>query len=399
MSIENENTEKPENSKKPEENENSGGIRPQGGESKPVEQPEEPGKPEQPGQSGESENSEKDPDPSNPNSASTEPGTGTIPDALNAEATEVREAIGKIKQEVGKIIVGQSETLELMIAAMITDGHVLLEGVPGIAKTLTSKLLARCISTDFARIQFTPDLMPTDIVGTTIFDMKRSEFYFKKGPIFSNVVLIDEINRAPAKTQAALMEVMEEAQITVDGETYAMKPPFFVVATQNPVEQEGTYKLPEAQLDRFMFKLIADYPDAAEEESVLRRFKNDFYGKQEMEIKPVIDAKKLIEYRNTVEQVFIKDELLRYIAQIVSLTRNNSDLYLGASPRASLNILKASKALALMGGRGFVTPDDIKRAAYPVLNHRLILSYEREIEGVSVHEIIEGLIRKVEVPR
>lgn len=338
--------------------------------------------------------------PTEPQSTEYQPvKSEVIPDGLSAEAIEIRKSIQAIKDEVGKVIIGQTETIELMIAAMITDGHVLLEGVPGVAKTLTSKLLARCINADFARIQFTPDLMPTDIVGTTIFDMKRSEFYFKKGPIFSNVVLIDEINRAPAKTQAALMEVMEEAQVTVDGETYVMPPPFFVVATQNPVEQEGTYKLPEAQLDRFMFKLIAEYPSMAEEEAMLMRFRTDFYGKQESEIHSVIDAATLVRYRKTVEGVFIKDELLSYIAQIVSLTRNNSDLYLGASPRASLNILKASKAMALIAGRGFVTPDDIKRAVYPVLNHRLILSYEREIEGVSVKEIIEGLIRKVEVPR
>lgn len=322
-----------------------------------------------------------------------------VPTALSAGAEEVRQAIDRIKTEVGKVIIGQAETLELMIAAMITNGHVLLEGVPGIAKTLTSKLLARCIATDFTRIQFTPDLMPTDIVGTTIFDMKRSEFYFKKGPIFSNVVLIDEVNRAPAKTQAALMEVMEEAQVTIDGETYLMPPPFFVVATQNPVEQEGTYKLPEAQVDRFMFKLNVEYPTAVEEEALLRRFRDDFYGRQEEAIHAVITADELLKYREIVEKVFIKDELLGYIARIVSQTRNNSDLYLGASPRASLSILKASKAHALISGRGFVTPDDIKRVAYPVLNHRLILSYEREIEGVTVREIIEGIIRNVEVPR
>ncbi len=346
------------------------------------------------------QNSSLENDPIKPQTAESHSIKGeAVPDGLSAEAMEIRKSIQAIKDEVGKVIIGQTETIELMIAAMITDGHVLLEGVPGIAKTLTSKLLARCITADFARIQFTPDLMPTDIVGTTIFDMKRSEFYFKKGPIFSNVVLIDEINRAPAKTQAALMEVMEEAQVTVDGETYLMPPPFFVVATQNPIEQEGTYKLPEAQLDRFMFKLIAEYPDLPEEEAMLKRFRTDFYGKQESEIHAVIDAATLVRFRKTVESVFIKDELLSYIAQIVSLTRNNSDLYLGASPRASLNILKASKAMALIAGRGFVTPDDIKRAVYPVLNHRLILSYEREIEGVSVKEIIEGLIRKVEVPR
>ena len=274
----------------------------------------------------------------------------TPPDTLSAEAMEIRATIGDIKTEIGKVIIGQSEIIELMIAAMMTNGHVLLEGVPGIAKTLTSKLLARCIKADFTRIQFTPDLMPTDIVGTTIFDMKRSEFYFKKGPIFSNVVLIDEINRAPAKTQAALMEVMEEQQVSVDGETYKMPPPFFVVATQNPVEQEGTYKLPEAQLDRFMFKLSVEYPNVDEEEAMLKRFRQDFYGDQENHIKTVVDAAKLVKYRKTVESVFIKDELLKYIAEIVSLTRNNSDLYLGASPRASINIMKASKALAFLAG-------------------------------------------------
>ncbi len=319
--------------------------------------------------------------------------------SFSLEADKVRNAVAAIKKEIGKIIIGQGEMIDLMIAALLTDGHILLEGVPGIAKTLTSKLLARSLDVDFNRIQFTPDLMPTDIVGTTIFDMKQSEFYFKKGPVFSNVVLIDEINRAPAKTQAALMEVMEEKQVTVDGVTYPMAPPFFVVATQNPVEQEGTYKLPEAQLDRFMFKLIADYPNLSEEEMMLRRFKSDFYGRQQEEVRPVVSAADLLRYRKLVEQVFIKDELISYIARIVAQTRNNSDLYLGASPRASINMLKASKALALIAGRDFVTPDDIKRSAFPVMNHRLILSYDREIEGVEIREIIESLLRKVEVPR
>jgi MoxR-like ATPase len=241
--------------------------------------------------------------------------------------------------------------------------------------------------------------MPTDIIGTTVFDMKRSEFHYKKGPIFSNVILIDEINRAPAKTQAALMEVMEEKQVSVDGQTYKLDPPFFVVATQNPVEQEGTYKLPEAQLDRFIFKLVATYPSLAEEEVMLKRFKSDFYGNREDQINAVLSGDDLLKFRKVVEQIFIKDELINYIAQIVDRTRNNSDLYLGASPRASLGILKASKALALMNGRGFVTPDDIKKAVFPVLNHRLILSYEREIEGIELKEVIESLIRKVEVPK
>ncbi len=320
-------------------------------------------------------------------------------EGLTKEAALLQATVTNIKNEIGKVIVGQDNVIELMLAALLTNGHVLLEGVPGIAKTLLSKLLAQTLQIDFARIQFTPDLMPTDIIGTTIFDMKRSEFYFKKGPIFSNVVLIDEINRAPAKTQAALMEVMQEEQITVDGETYPMSPPFFVVATQNPVEQEGTYKLPEAQLDRFMFKLLATYPTLQEETMMLDRFKNDFYGRQERDIKGVLSIESLMLHRKHVEEVHIKAELLHYIAQIVAGTRNNSDLYLGASPRASINILKTSKAIALMRGRSFVTPDDIKRVVYPVLNHRIILSYDREIEGVEMKEIVESILRKVEVPR
>jgi MoxR-like ATPase len=320
-------------------------------------------------------------------------------ESLSTEAARIQAAVSRIKAELGKVIVGQDALIELMIAALLTNGHVLIEGVPGIAKTLTSKLLAQSIKVGFARIQFTPDLMPTDIIGTTVFDMNRSEFHFKKGPIFSQVVLIDEINRAPAKTQAALMEVMEEEQVTVDGHTYPVEPPFFVVATQNPVEQEGTYKLPEAQLDRFMFKLHARYPSLAEETAMLDRFRNDFYGRQQRNVQPVIDAAELLEHRACVEAVHIKDPLLHYIASIVAGTRNNSDLYLGASPRASINILKASKALALMRGRSFVTPDDIKDSVYPVLNHRLILSYDREIEGVEMKDVIEGILRKVEVPR
>lgn len=338
--------------------------------------------------------------PQEENAVSKTPETALTPEnQLSAEAYEAGMAIDKIRKEIEKVIVGQVEIIDLMIAALLTDGHVLLEGVPGVAKTLVSKLLAKCISVDFTRIQFTPDLMPTDIIGTTVFDMKRSEFHYKKGPIFSNVVLIDEINRAPAKTQAALMEVMEEKQVSVDGHTYALAPPFFVVATQNPVEQEGTYKLPEAQLDRFIFKLVATYPSLEEEEIMLKRFKSNFYGNREDEINPVLSGEDLQRFRKVVEQIFIKDDLISYIAQIVDRTRNNSDLYLGASPRASLGILKASKALALMNGRGFVTPDDVKKAVFPVLNHRLILSYEREIEGVELKEVIESLLRKVEVPK
>jgi len=315
------------------------------------------------------------------------------------KAAEIRKKVNLIKSEIGKVIIGQGEMMEMMVAALITNGHILIEGVPGIAKTLTSKLLAKSISVDFSRIQFTPDLMPSDILGTTIFDMKQSEFYFKKGPIFNNIILIDEINRAPAKTQAALMEVMEEEQVTIDGKSYIMEKPFFVIATQNPVEQEGTYKLPEAQLDRFMFKLESDYPNADEEVSMLMRFKEDFYGKKAESVSAAVDAGFLKEARDLVEKVYIKDDLVKYIAEIVGQTRNNSDLYLGASPRASLNILKAAKAVALLTGRMFVTPDDIKKVLYPILNHRLILSYEREIEGIPKKDIIEAIVRKVEIPR
>lgn len=321
------------------------------------------------------------------------------PDIISEEAKEVQMVVRSIKAEINKVIIGQESIMEMMVIALITSGHVLLEGVPGVAKTLISKLLAKSVSVDFSRIQFTPDLMPSDILGTMIFDMKRSEFFFKRGPIFNNIILIDEINRAPAKTQAALMEVMEEEQVTMDGTKFPMNLPFFVIATQNPVEQEGTYKLPEAQLDRFMFKLETTYPSLEEEHKMLMRFQNDFYGRNENTVTSVIDADFLQNSRKLIEKVFIKEELIGYIAQIVGQTRNNSDLYLGASPRASLSIMKAAKAVALISGRMFVSPDDIKKVIYPVLNHRLILSYEREIEGISMKEIIESLIRKVEIPR
>jgi MoxR-like ATPase len=282
---------------------------------------------------------------------------------------------------------------------LFTGGHVLLEGVPGIAKTLTAKLLARTIDTGFSRIQFTPDLMPADVVGTPVFNMKTSDFSFKAGPIFSNVVLIDEINRAPAKTQAALFEVMEEKQVTVDGTTYFMGNPFFVVATQNPIEQEGTYKLPEAQLDRFVFKIILQYPSLEEEQAILRRFKNDFAGVLRETVEPVITPAEIADSQRLIEQVYIREELLDYIAAIVHNTRNNADLFLGASPRASLALMKTAKAVAAMAGRNFVTPDDIRYVSYPALNHRVILTPEREMEGYSTREVLDEIVKKIEVPR
>ncbi|MFM8486897.1 MAG: AAA family ATPase, partial [Bacteroidota bacterium] len=293
-----------------------------------------------------------------------------------------------VRSEISRVIVGQHEMLELLLAALFTGGHVLLEGVPGIAKTLAAKLLAKTVRADFSRIQFTPDLMPSDVVGTSVFNMKTSDFTFREGPIFSNIVLIDEINRAPAKTQSALFEVMEERQVTVDGITRRMSDPFFVVATQNPVEQEGTYKLPEAQLDRFLFRIILSYPGLEEEQQILRRFRDDFHGAIRESVNAVLTPADIEESRRIIEQVYIREELLTYIATIVHNTRNNPDIFLGASPRASLSLLKSAKAVAAMSGRNFVTPDDIRYVSYPVLNHRIILTPEREMEGYSTREIL-----------
>ncbi len=315
------------------------------------------------------------------------------------QLTRIRVAVERIREELGKVIIGQDEMIELLLAAIFAGGHVLVEGVPGIAKTLTAKLLARTLDVGFSRIQFTPDLMPSDVIGTTVFNMKESEFFFNAGPIFSNVILIDEINRAPAKTQAALFEVMEEHQVTVDGKTYHLEFPFFVVATQNPIEQEGTYKLPEAQLDRFLVKINIVYPSLAEEQAILRRFRNDFNIDKRQEVKTVFSAQEIKECRALVERVHIKDDLLDYIAAIVNETRHNGDLFLGASPRASLAILKMSKAIAAMRGRDFVTPDDIRFVTYPVLNHRIILTPEREMEGYETGDVIREILEKIEVPR
>lgn len=311
----------------------------------------------------------------------------------------VQERAEQVKHQIGRVIVGQEAMMDQLLVALFTGGHVLLEGVPGIAKTLTAKLLARTINSGFSRIQFTPDLMPADVVGTPVFNMKTSEFNFKAGPIFSNIILIDEINRAPAKTQAALFEVMEEYQITVDGTTYKMESPFFVIATQNPIEQEGTYKLPEAQLDRFLFKIVIDYPSLEEEKSILRRFSNDFTGALRETVQPVLSPADIADCQQRIEQVFIREELLDYIAAIVHNTRNNADLFLGASPRASLALMKTAKAAAAIQGRNFVTPDDIRYVAYPALNHRVILTPEREMEGFNTREILDDIVRKIEVPR
>mgnify|MGYP000408549517 CR=1 FL=1 len=315
------------------------------------------------------------------------------------ELMQVAATVQSIRAELGKVIIGQHKMIDLLIAGLFAGGHILIEGVPGIAKTLTAKLLAKTIAADFSRIQFTPDLMPTDVLGTLVFNQKTSEFNFKKGPIFSNIVLIDEINRSPAKTQAALLEVMEEQKVSMDGETYSMTFPFFVIATQNPIEQEGTYKLPEAQLDRFIFRIKINYPDLEEEKQILYRFKEDFNNNQKETVRAVVTSQQLKICRDLVEKVVIKNELLDYIATIVIRTRNHGDLFLGASPRASLNIMKASKAIAAMQGRNFVTPDDIHFVAYPVLNHRIILTPDKELEGYDSASVIKSIIESIDVPR
>ncbi|MFD2727253.1 AAA family ATPase [Hyunsoonleella rubra] len=315
------------------------------------------------------------------------------------DLSELQQSVSKIKAEVGKVIVGQKDMVDMLIASLLAKGHSLIEGVPGVAKTVTAKLLAKSLSVGFSRIQFTPDLMPSDILGTSVFNLKDSEFAFKKGPIFSNMILIDEINRAPAKTQAALFEVMEEKQITIDGNRYNLDAPFMVLATQNPIEQEGTYRLPEAQLDRFLFKIDVDYPNLEEEIEILSR-EHELKEKTKIEqITSFLTAKQIADYQGLVSQIIVEQHLLKYIAELIVATRSNRFLYLGASPRASISVLKASKAFAAMSGRDFVTPEDIKRAIVPVLHHRVIVTPEREMEGVTSKQIIQQIIETVEIPR
>jgi len=315
------------------------------------------------------------------------------------EVEFLNEAVMQVKAEIGKVIVGQEEMIELLIAAILADGHVLIEGVPGVAKTLTAKLLARCIDVPFSRIQFTPDLMPSDVIGTSVFNPQTGSFSFRQGPVFSNIVLIDEINRSPAKTQAALFEVMEEKQITYDGTTYPMKAPFLVLATQNPIEQEGTYRLPEAQLDRFLFKAEVHYPTLEEEIKILQFAHAGKTIRYTEEIQPVLTAEQIKQYRQITVSLHIEEKVLKYIAEIIFETRHNKALFLGASPRASVAVLKASKAIAVMSGREFVTPDDVKKVLPSVLRHRIILTPEKEMEGSTPDEIIEMIIKKIEVPR
>ncbi|MFQ5651039.1 MAG: AAA family ATPase [bacterium] len=315
------------------------------------------------------------------------------------DLTGLQQTVARMSQEIHKIIVGQQQMIDALIAALLADGHVLLEGVPGIAKTLTAKLLARTVSVGFSRIQFTPDLMPSDVLGTSVFNMKKSDFEFNKGPIFSNLILIDEINRAPAKTQAALFEVMEERQVTVDGVTHTMEKPFLVIATQNPIEQEGTYRLPEAQIDRFLFKIEVDYPSFEDEAKFLTDFHANNNQHSSSQIRPVLTAEELFDYQQKVRALLIEEHLIQYIVRIVHQTRNHAGVYLGASPRASLAIMMGAKAMAAMRGRDFVTPEDIQQVTYPSLRHRLLLTPEKEMEGVQPEDIIKQIVEKIEVPR
>jgi MoxR-like ATPase len=311
----------------------------------------------------------------------------------------LHDAVAAIRAEIGKVIVGQQSMIDQLIAAMLSNGHVLIEGVPGVAKTLTAKLLSGCMAVPFSRIQFTPDLMPSDVLGTSVFNPRDSNFEFRPGPIFGSIVLIDEINRSPAKTQAALFEVMEERQVTVDGKTYPMQKPFMVVATQNPVEHEGTYRLPEAQLDRFLFKINVPYPSLDEEVRILEAHHRLTEGTLADTIRPVLSAQQIVHLQQTIRALHAEEKLLRFIAQTVTSTRDHPFIFLGASPRASVAVLMASKAFAAMQGRDFVTPEDIIAALPPVLRHRIILTPEKEMEGVSPDDVIAQLIEATEIPR
>jgi MoxR-like ATPase len=312
---------------------------------------------------------------------------------------ELSETVSKLEKEIGKVIVGQKDLIKQMLIALLADGHLLIEGVPGIAKTLAVKLLAKTIDAKYSRIQFTPDLMPSDVTGTNVFNLSKGEFIFNAGPVFGNIILIDEINRAPAKTQAALFEVMEERQVTLEGKTHVMERPFNVFATQNPIEHEGTYRLPEAQLDRFLFKISVGYPTLDEEVEILLRAQERKSKPEIDEISPIVSGSKIIEFQKLIKEIIIEESLRKYIAQLVHKTRSHNAIYLGASPRAGIFIMNAARANAALEGRDFTTPDDIRYVFLPVLNHRIQLTPEKELEGQTVKNVVNNIIQSVEVPR
>ncbi len=315
--------------------------------------------------------------------------------------SEIRPIYEKLKEESAKVLVGLDEPFELLTVALFTGGHVLLEGVPGTAKTLMAKTLAHMVQAQFTRVQFTPDLMPSDILGTSVFDMNSSSFTLEKGPIFTQFLLADEINRAPAKTQAALLEAMEERQVNLDGERHELGKPFMVIATQNPIEYEGTYPLPEAQLDRFMFKILVSYSDIEHEIEIMRRYHLGFdaHDLASAHLKPILTADQVMQIRQQLRAVVVEEGILRYVAQINAASRQSPDIVLGASARAATHVLLASKTLAAIQGRDFVIPDDVKTIVPPVYRHRILLKPEAEIEGLDADTVILRLLNQVEVPR
>lgn len=315
--------------------------------------------------------------------------------------SENNTVFNRLSQTLGKVIVGQSELIQQLLVALLSGGHVIIEGVPGTGKTLMVKVLARLMEADFKRVQLTPDILPSDILGTNIFDLNSRSFTLKKGPVFTEVLLADEINRTPPKTQAALLEAMEEQQVTLDGETLPLSELFWVVATQNSLEFEGTYPLPEAQLDRFLFKLVVDYPDAAAEKQMLLNSQAGFRAKRLdlARLKPLATVEQIIDARKAVQGVEVEDKLLDYVLALVQRTRQHPDLVLGASPRAAVAWLQTSKAYAWLAGRNYATPDDLKAIAFPLLRHRLILKPEAQLDNLMVDAVISSLLNQVPVPR
>ncbi len=323
---------------------------------------------------------------------------------LNEKINYSASFIDKIHTEIGRVIVGQNHMVERLLIGLLSNGHVLLEGVPGLAKTLSIKSLASTINAHYSRIQFTPDLLPADVIGTMIYNQQRNEFIVRKGPIFANFILADEINRAPAKVQSALLEAMQERQVTIGTQSYALEEPFLVLATQNPIEQEGTYPLPEAQVDRFMLKVIIDYPSKSEEQLIIRQ---NVQSMQQTKLDPVVSTNEIIRARQLVRQVYMDEKVEQYIIDIVFATRNPAEYKLpkikplisyGGSPRASINLALASKAYAYLNKRGYVIPEDVRNICKDVLRHRIALTYEAEAENVSVEMIITEILKTVNVP-